>query len=53
MAAGFVCNLGWRFGRDYGLIRGDGVLLELVMNRGGANVLLLPVCFGAGDRRCW
>jgi hypothetical protein len=21
MAAGFVCNLGWRFGGDYGLVR--------------------------------
>jgi hypothetical protein len=45
MVAGFVCNLGWWFGRDYGLVRGDGVILELVMNRGGANVLLLPVFF--------
>jgi hypothetical protein len=50
MAAGFVCNLGWWFGRDYGLVRGDGVILELVTNRGGANVLLLPVFFGAGNR---
>jgi hypothetical protein len=53
MAARFVCNLGWRFGRDYGLVQGGGVILELVTNRGGANVLLLPVFFGAGNRRCW
>jgi hypothetical protein len=43
MDAGFVCKLGWRwrFGGDYGLFWGD-------TNRGGANVLLLPVIFGAG-----
>jgi hypothetical protein len=53
MAAGFVCNPGWWSGRDYGLVRGDGDILELVTNRGGANVLLLPVFFGVGNRRCW
>jgi hypothetical protein len=53
MAAGCVCNLGWQFGRDYGLVRGDGVILELVLGRGVANVLMFPVFFGAGNRRCW
>jgi hypothetical protein len=48
-----VCNLGWRFGRDYRLVQGDGVILELVLGRGVATVPMLPVFFGAGNRRCY
>jgi hypothetical protein len=51
--AGFVCDLGWRFDRDFGLVRGDGVILELVSSRGIMTALMLPVFFGAGYRRCW